>query len=82
VLPVLIDDRIVGRVDLKSDRQAGILRVQAAWAEPDAPVETAERLASLLRSTASWQGLGGVAVVERGNLAASLAAALDGSEAA
>ncbi|UFS59858.1 winged helix-turn-helix domain-containing protein [Subtercola endophyticus] len=35
VLPVLLDDRIVGRVDLKNDRQAGVLRVQAAWAEPD-----------------------------------------------
>ena len=39
-LPVLIDDDVVGRVDLKSDRKAGVLRVQSAWAEPSAPAET------------------------------------------
>ncbi|MDQ1582737.1 MAG: uncharacterized protein QOF36_791 [Microbacteriaceae bacterium] len=76
VLPVLLDDRIVGRIDLKSDRQAGVLRVQAAWAEPGAPAETAERVAELLRETAAWQGLGDVVVADRGNLAAGLAAAI------
>ncbi|MEO6825937.1 MAG: crosslink repair DNA glycosylase YcaQ family protein [Microbacteriaceae bacterium] len=75
VLPVLLDERIVGRVDLKSDRQAGVLRVQAAWAEPDAPAETATRLVPLLRETASWQGLADVVIADRGNLAAELKAA-------
>jgi uncharacterized protein YcaQ len=73
VLPVLLDDRIVGRIDLKSDRQAGVLRVQAAWAEPDAPAETADRLAQLLHETAAWQGLDDVVVADRGNLASGLA---------
>jgi hypothetical protein len=72
-LPLLIDDRVVGRVDLKSDRQAGILRVQSAWTEPGAPPETVERLVPLLEETAAWQGLGGVAVAGRGDLAPALA---------
>jgi uncharacterized protein len=76
VLPLLLDDALVGRVDLKSDRQNGVLRVQAAWREPDAPGETAARLAPLLRSTALWQGLDSVEVMGRGNLAGAVAAEL------
>lgn len=77
VLPVLVDDRLVGRVDLKSDRRASALLVQAAWVEPGAdPGRVAERLAPVLRSAAAWQGLDGVEVVPRGDLAPALAAAL------
>jgi len=76
VLPVLVGDELVGRVDLKSDRQAGVLRVQAAWAEPGAPAHTAEVLAGVLRRTADWQGLSDVVVAPRGTLAEGLAAAL------
>ena len=76
VLPVLLGDTIVGRVDLKNDRQAGVLRVQASWAEPGAPVDTAARLAEVLRSTAAWQDLSAIQVVPRGNLAPGLAAEL------
>jgi uncharacterized protein YcaQ len=78
-LPLLIDDRLVGRVDLKNDRKARVLRVQAAWAEADAPLETAARLAPLLRETARWQGLDSIEVMDRGNLARAVAAELGGS---
>lgn len=73
-LPVLIDDRVVGRVDLKSDRQAGVLRVQSAWSEPGAPAETAARLVPVLQRAAAWQGLGEVTVTGRGDLSPALAA--------
>ena len=44
-----IDDGVVGRIDLKSDRKAGVLRVQSAWTEPGAPAETAARLVPVLQ---------------------------------
>lgn len=75
-LPILLGDTIVGRVDLKNDRQSGVLRVQSAWAEPAAPADTAGRLTTILRQAARWQGLGDVVVAPRGNLAAGLAAEL------
>ncbi|MFD3446322.1 winged helix-turn-helix domain-containing protein [Microbacteriaceae bacterium 4G12] len=77
VLPVLVDDRLVGRIDLKSDRQAGVLRVQSAWTE-DGGVseEQVERIAAVLRETAGWQGLDGIAVTGRGDLSPALSAVL------
>jgi len=74
-LPLLIDDAIVGRIDLKSDRQAGVLRVQSAWREAEASIDL-DRVAALLREAAAWQGLERIEVVRRGDLADSLAASL------
>lgn len=72
-LPLLLGERLVGRIDLKSDRQAGVLRVQSAWSEPLAPADTAERAAPLLFEAAAWQGLQAIEVAPRGDLAPRLA---------
>ncbi|HLR94685.1 MAG TPA: crosslink repair DNA glycosylase YcaQ family protein [Jiangellaceae bacterium] len=76
VLPFLLGDQLVARVDLKADRKQGVLRVQAAWAEAHAPAETAERLATQLWLMAGWLGLSDVIVAGPGDLAPALAAAV------
>ena len=76
VLPFLQDEAITARVDLKSDRAGGVLRVQAAWREPDANGETAALLALELARMAGWLGLDRVEVAGRGDLAADLMDAL------
>lgn len=76
VLPLLEDEAITARVDLKSDRKAGTLLVQAAWREPDATADTPARLAAELRRMAGWLGLEDVEIVGKGDLATDLAAAL------
>ena len=79
VLPFLLDEALVARVDLKSDRQAGVLLVQGAFAEAGLADSDLERVASELAAelalTASWLRLDGVAVRPNGNLAPALAAA-------
>ena len=72
VLPFLMDGRIVARVDLKADRQAGSLIVQRAHREAQAPAETAERLKTELALMAGWLGLDRVAVAADGALAGAL----------
>ena len=72
VLPFLTDGRIVARVDLKADRQAGSLIVQRAHREAQAPAETAERLRTELALMAGWLGLDRVAVAADGALAGAL----------
>jgi len=70
-LPLLIDEALVGRVDLKSDRKASVLRVQSAWSEEGHAVDLS-RLAATLRETAAWQGLDDIEVTGRGDLAPAL----------
>jgi uncharacterized protein YcaQ len=77
VLPFLHDEGLRARVDLKSDRKAGVLKVMSAWLEPGSDAgETALALAGELRRAAVWQGLADVLVEPRGDLAAPLLAAL------
>jgi uncharacterized protein YcaQ len=72
VLPFLLDDALVARVDLKADRRAGALVVKAAYAEAGAPEETSAELAEELVQAARWQGLSQVVVEPRGDLAGAL----------
>jgi len=79
VLPFLLGDRLVARVDLKSDRQAGVLRVRSAFAEPNTDTAlVAEELAAELRLLSGWLELGGVSVARKGDLASPLRHALSG----
>jgi uncharacterized protein len=78
VLPFLLGDRLVARVDLKSDRQAGVLRVAAAFAEAGLDEGlVARELADELRLVAEWQGLGAVKVGRKGDLSPALRRAVD-----
>lgn len=72
VLPFLLGEQLVARLDLKADRKGGALHVLAAHAEPGAPPETAPALLAELRLMADWLGLEEVSIATRGDLSALL----------
>jgi uncharacterized protein len=73
VLPLLLGDELVARVDLKSDRAASALLVQAAWGEPGVfEDEVAEELFEELVELGQWLGLDRVVIVGKGDLAPAL----------
>ena len=73
VLPFLLDGELVGRVDLKTDRQPGVLRVKGAWAEPEVDrVRVGRELRAELEEAASWLGMKEVEIVDNGDLASFL----------
>jgi uncharacterized protein YcaQ len=82
VLPFLLGDELVARVDLKADRKAGALLVRAAHVEPavlaDRPrtSHVAEHLAAELADVARHLDLRQVAVQPEGDLAAALVSAV------
>ena len=83
VLPFLLGDALVARVDVEADRPRGRLSVGGAWAEPAMPPEAvAAPLAAELSTLAGWLGLAEVAVGRRGSLSRSLAVALRASTGA
>ncbi|MFI5291406.1 MAG: winged helix-turn-helix domain-containing protein [Candidatus Limnocylindrales bacterium] len=77
VLPFLLGDTLVGRVDLKADRARSTLLVQAAHGEPGIHLAAvAAELADELRLMAVWLELDRIEVRPQGDLAAPLAAAI------
>jgi uncharacterized protein len=73
VLPILNGEDLAGRLCMKADRQAGILRINAAWHEDgEAPGPVSEAIAPTLARMAQWLGLDRVEVAAWGNLAAAL----------
>ena len=78
VLPFMLDGDLVARVDLKADRKARRLLVQAAHLEPGHDVSrVSPPLADELQAMASWLGMGEIVVVDRGDLAGSLRASIE-----
>lgn len=77
VLPYLLNDRIVARVDLKADREGGALLVLGAFVEAaHDPAAVAGPLAVELLAMAGWLGLDDVLVSDHGDLASAVAAEL------
>ncbi|MEJ7703959.1 MAG: crosslink repair DNA glycosylase YcaQ family protein [Geodermatophilaceae bacterium] len=77
VLPYLLGDRIVARVDLKADRSGGALLVLGAFLEEGQDAgSVAGPLAAELRTLAGWLALDDVMVAGHGSLAPAVAAEL------
>jgi uncharacterized protein YcaQ len=83
VLPFLLGEELVGRVDLKADRHNGALLVQSAWAEPGVNErEVAGALMQELRLMASWLALDRIHVSGHGSLGPQLARIVGGEAVA
>lgn len=73
VLPFLLGDRLVGRVDLKADRAGSRLQVPGAFAEAGVDhAHVARELAGELTELAGWLELDHIEVGRRGDLAPAL----------
>lgn len=74
VYPVLLGEGFAGRVDLKADRAAGVLRVLSSWVEPGWDrTHVARELLVELHELATWLGLGRLEIQSRGDLSDEMA---------
>jgi hypothetical protein len=77
VLPFLLGDRLVGRVDLRADRAASVLRVPGAFLEERVAADTVvPHLVEELTLLARWLDLDTIEIGDRGDLAPALKEAL------
>lgn len=56
-LPAVVDDRLVGKVDAKADRQRGELRLHAIHLEADATRDDLDEVETECEALADWLGL-------------------------
>jgi uncharacterized protein YcaQ len=71
-LPILMNDALVGRIDLKADRKSRTLIVRSAHWEPKRPANAEERLADVVRRAATWRNLENIVVEDWGDAASDL----------
>ncbi len=77
VLPFLIGEQLSGRLCMKADRQAGILRINTAWHEDGVDAGSAsEAIAPALHDMSRWLGLERLEIAGQGNMATALKAAV------
>lgn len=76
VLPFLYNERLAARVDLKTDRKTGTLRVLATHGETHAGEPESHALAAELRILAAWLGTPRISVSAKGRYAKQLRAAM------
>ena len=73
VLPVMVDGDLVARMDVKTDREADVLRIKSCFAEEGhVNAQTAERVAEAVRDLRSFVGSSSIEVEKRGDLASLL----------
>lgn len=70
VLPVMVDGHLVSRLDVKTDREQGVLRIKASHAEPGHnDLATATRVADAIADLAQLVEVDAIDVARKGDLA-------------
>ena len=65
VLPILLGDRLIGRLDPVFDRKARVLHVNGVWAQPGAPPDAGSQIAAAMRDLGAWLGADEIRVAKR-----------------